>query len=186
MLQCTVDLRSLVCHLYQEKNDLVSRLNNICETMENTDPLIERVRLKIQWMDEKETSIKRIEKHVRCIKRLIQEPRLPEMGHPSWGYTEKGDFNSELTAKLNKQLSGKIKTKRHTVMNSRWAKHERSFDPATMELPSVSLSFLPADYEHTPDDYQDTEEWKACEDGLFRGRKRSDQDLAAMLAWLEE
>jgi hypothetical protein len=104
MLQCTVDLRSLVYHLYQEKNDLVSRLNNICETMENTDPLIERVRLKIQWMDEKETSIKRIEKHVRCIKRLLQEPRLPEMGHPSWGYTEKGDYNRELTEKLNKQL----------------------------------------------------------------------------------
>ena len=104
MLQCTVDVRSLVCHLYQEKNDLVSRLNNICETMENTDPLIERVRLKIQWMDEKETSIKRIEKHIRCIKRLIQEPRLPEMGHPSWGYTEKGDYNRELTEKLNKQL----------------------------------------------------------------------------------
>jgi hypothetical protein len=104
MLQCTVDVRSLVCHLYQEKNDLVSRLNNICETMENTDPLIERVRLKIQWMDEKETSIKRIEKHVRCIKRLLQEPRLPEMGHPSWGYTEKGDYNRKLTEKLNKQL----------------------------------------------------------------------------------
>jgi hypothetical protein len=104
MLPCTVDLRSLVCHLYQEKNDLVSRLNNICETIENTDPLIERVRLKIQWMYEKETSIKRIEKHIRCIKRLIQEPRLPEMGHPSWGYTEKGDYNRELTEKLNKQL----------------------------------------------------------------------------------
>ncbi|KAJ1466403.1 hypothetical protein T484DRAFT_1756666 [Baffinella frigidus] len=62
----------------------------------------------------------------------------------------------------------------------------RSFDPATMELPRVSLSFLPADYEHTPDDCRDPEEWKACEDGLFRGRRRSDQDLAAMLAWLEE
>jgi hypothetical protein len=104
MLPCTVDVRSLVCHLYQEKNDLVLRLNNICETIENTDPLIERVRLKIQWMYEKETSIKRIEKHIRCIKRLIEEPRLPEMGHLSWGYTETGKFNRELTAKLNKQL----------------------------------------------------------------------------------
>jgi hypothetical protein len=55
-------------------------------------------------MYEKETSIKRIEKHIRCIKRLIEEPRLPEMGHLSWGYTETGKFNRELTAKLNKQL----------------------------------------------------------------------------------
>ena len=61
-----------------------------------------------------------------------------------------------------------------------------TIDQRKLELPSVSLSFLSADYEHTPDDYQDPEEWKACEDGLFRGRRRSDQDLAAMLAWLEE
>jgi len=61
-----------------------------------------------------------------------------------------------------------------------------TIDQRKLELPCVSMSFLSADYEHTPDDYQDPEEWKACEDGLFRGRKRSDQDLAAMLAWLEE
>jgi hypothetical protein len=84
-------IKKLVCDLYQEKDDLISRLNDIQQTIEDTDPLLERVRLKIQWMIEKKTSLNRIQKHILTIERLISEEYLPGRCPLNWklyGYHE--------------------------------------------------------------------------------------------------
>jgi len=104
MLWCTVDLRTLVCHLYREKDDLVQRLNDIYYTIENTDPLIDRVKLKLQWFREKETSIERIEKHIANLQRLLKEPRLPEMCDQNRKFTDVSPLNGQPNQRLNKQL----------------------------------------------------------------------------------
>jgi hypothetical protein len=68
-----VYIKRKIFWLYKAKDDLVNRLNKIQKTIERTDTLIERVRLKLQWIDEKTTTIERIQKHIAHVRILIEE-----------------------------------------------------------------------------------------------------------------
>lgn len=102
-----IDIKKLVCHLEKDVHDLISRLNDIQDTINNTDPLIERVRLKILWTYEKDTNIIRIQKHVLCLQSLIWEVDSLESCKScplNWRIREVFPTKEQLVETLNKQL----------------------------------------------------------------------------------
>jgi hypothetical protein len=61
MITCLHHTRtSCLNRLYEEKSDLVLRLDAIYANVRTAASLIERVRLKIEWMEERDTVVRRL------------------------------------------------------------------------------------------------------------------------------
>jgi hypothetical protein len=66
-----LQIHTLVGKAYDDKDNMVKRLNKIRASMQQKDTLIEKVRLKCQWLEERTLYITRIEKKIAYVEMLL-------------------------------------------------------------------------------------------------------------------
>ncbi|KAJ1478801.1 hypothetical protein T484DRAFT_1749448 [Baffinella frigidus] len=83
-------VKELMAHLWREKNGLVQRLNAINERIESESKLVAKVRLKAEWMEEKERSVELLNKMTAAPQGVLDEADdlvgelTPPVGNPSF------------------------------------------------------------------------------------------------------